>query len=145
MPQLSMHSIREMMGISDLTFAHRLFVHFFKDFRRIDDSLGNNEIMLQLQPGGRAAGQRIFIDQMRPINILTFHFAVQKGSNFHYQYVKIPTDFRTTLKYLLFEGILQLSVTKRWYVWCMVMVHFVRWYDPLRALFTSSSFTPAAG
>ena len=44
MPQLSMHSIREMMGVSDLTFAHRLFTHFFKDFRRVDDGLSNCEI-----------------------------------------------------------------------------------------------------
>jgi hypothetical protein len=41
MPQLSMHSIREMMGVSDLTFAHRLFTTFFKDFRTLDSSLKN--------------------------------------------------------------------------------------------------------
>lgn len=39
MPQLSMHSIREMMGGSDLNFAHALFTTFFRDFRSIDDSL----------------------------------------------------------------------------------------------------------
>eukprot|EP01038_Epipyxis_sp_PR26KG_P007303 gene7303-9950_t len=39
MPQLSMHSIREMMGASDLNFAHKLFTSFLKDFRKIDDSL----------------------------------------------------------------------------------------------------------
>ena len=39
MPQLSMHSIREMMGCSDLTFAHKLFVQFLKDFRRLDSSI----------------------------------------------------------------------------------------------------------
>jgi aspartyl aminopeptidase len=39
MPQLSMHSIREMMGCSDLTFAHALFVSFFKDFRAVDSGL----------------------------------------------------------------------------------------------------------
>ena len=41
MPQLSMHSIREMMGGADLTFAHKLFTTFFKDFRSIDSSLKN--------------------------------------------------------------------------------------------------------
>jgi aspartyl aminopeptidase len=30
MPQLSMHSIREMMGASDLTFAAKLFTSFFQ-------------------------------------------------------------------------------------------------------------------
>ena len=39
MPQLSMHSIREMMGVSDLSFAHKLFVKFFCDFRKVDQSL----------------------------------------------------------------------------------------------------------
>jgi len=39
MPQLSMHSIREMMGVSDLTFAHRLFVQFFSSFKNIDEDL----------------------------------------------------------------------------------------------------------
>jgi aspartyl aminopeptidase len=39
MPQLSMHSIREMMGSSDLTFAHKLFTSFYKDFREVDSSL----------------------------------------------------------------------------------------------------------
>jgi aspartyl aminopeptidase len=42
MPQLSMHSIREMMGGADLTFAHKLFTTFFKEFRNID-RLGLNE------------------------------------------------------------------------------------------------------
>lgn len=41
MPQLSMHSIREMMGGSDLTFAYRLFRTFFSEFRSIDSSLKN--------------------------------------------------------------------------------------------------------
>jgi hypothetical protein len=36
MPQLSMHSIRETMGISDLTFAHKLFKEFFKQFSDVD-------------------------------------------------------------------------------------------------------------
>lgn len=39
MPQLSMHSIREMMGCQDLTFAARLFTTFFKSFREIDKSI----------------------------------------------------------------------------------------------------------
>ena len=39
MPQLSMHSIREMMGVSDLTFAYKLFTVFFKDFRGLETSL----------------------------------------------------------------------------------------------------------
>jgi len=38
MPQLSMHSIRETMGTSDLTFAFKLFSAFFKDFRALDSS-----------------------------------------------------------------------------------------------------------
>ena len=39
MPQLSMHSVREMMGCDDLTNAYRLFREFLKDFRRLDSSL----------------------------------------------------------------------------------------------------------
>lgn len=39
MPQLSMHSIRETMGLSDLTFAHKLFTEFFAHFREIDAAL----------------------------------------------------------------------------------------------------------
>ena len=39
MPQLSMHSIREMMGCADLTHAYNLFTTFYKDFRSIDDNL----------------------------------------------------------------------------------------------------------
>lgn len=39
MPQLSMHSIREMMGVADLTNGLALFSAFFKDFRAIDDQL----------------------------------------------------------------------------------------------------------
>ena len=38
MPQLSMHSIREMGGVEDLTLAHDFFAHFLKDFRALDDS-----------------------------------------------------------------------------------------------------------
>ena len=38
-PQLSMHSIREMMGVADLTLCRDLFVSFFRDFREVDDML----------------------------------------------------------------------------------------------------------
>lgn len=38
-PQLSMHSIREQMGICDLTNGLNLFQAFFKHFRQVDDSL----------------------------------------------------------------------------------------------------------
>jgi aspartyl aminopeptidase len=39
MPQLSMHSCREVMGIADLTHGFNLFNTFFKYFNEIDDSL----------------------------------------------------------------------------------------------------------
>jgi aspartyl aminopeptidase len=39
MPQLSMHSIREVMGVADLTNAVNLFKCFFNEFRAIDDSI----------------------------------------------------------------------------------------------------------
>mmetsp|Transcript_2158 Transcript_2158/g.2929 ORF Transcript_2158/g.2929 Transcript_2158/m.2929 type:complete len:488 (-) Transcript_2158:27-1490(-) len=39
MPQLSMHSCREVMGIVDLTNGHEFFQAFFKHFREIDDCL----------------------------------------------------------------------------------------------------------
>jgi len=39
MPQLSMHSCREVMGIVDLTNGLDLFKAYFKHFREIDDSL----------------------------------------------------------------------------------------------------------
>ena len=39
MPQLSMHSIREMMGVADLTYGLDLFVAFYRDFRNVDDEL----------------------------------------------------------------------------------------------------------
>lgn len=39
MPQLSMHSIREVMGVADLTYARELFIAFFREFRAIDDEL----------------------------------------------------------------------------------------------------------
>jgi len=39
MPQLSMHSVREMMGVADLTTALKMFRAFYKDFKAIDDQL----------------------------------------------------------------------------------------------------------
>mmetsp|Transcript_23394 Transcript_23394/g.32025 ORF Transcript_23394/g.32025 Transcript_23394/m.32025 type:complete len:121 (+) Transcript_23394:1173-1535(+) len=39
MPQLSMHSIREMMGCRDLTSAVRLFATFFKDYNGLRSSM----------------------------------------------------------------------------------------------------------
>lgn len=39
MPQLSMHSCREVMGIVDLTNGFDFFKAFFKHFREVDDSL----------------------------------------------------------------------------------------------------------
>jgi aspartyl aminopeptidase len=39
MPQLSMHSIREMMGTADVTMAVDLFACFLKDFREVDDAI----------------------------------------------------------------------------------------------------------
>ena len=39
MPQLSMHSCREVMGVDDLTHGLDLFKAFFKHFREIDDSI----------------------------------------------------------------------------------------------------------
>jgi len=39
MPQLSMHSCREVMGIVDLTNGYELFQAFFRYFREIDDCL----------------------------------------------------------------------------------------------------------
>ena len=39
MPQLSMHSCREVMGIADLTYGKDLFVAFYKHFREVDDNL----------------------------------------------------------------------------------------------------------
>lgn len=38
-PQLSMHSIRETMGTSDLSYSLGLFKGFFKYFREVDDSI----------------------------------------------------------------------------------------------------------
>jgi len=39
MPQLSMHSCREVMGVADLTNGLELFTAFFTHFREIDDAL----------------------------------------------------------------------------------------------------------
>ena len=39
MPQLSMHSCREMMGVADLTNGVELFKKYFQGFREIDDKL----------------------------------------------------------------------------------------------------------
>ena len=39
MPQLSMHSIREMMGCDDLTHATNLFEAYFRDFRAVDSMI----------------------------------------------------------------------------------------------------------
>lgn len=39
MPQLSMHSCREVMGVKDLMNGYDLFTAFFKYFRQIDDNL----------------------------------------------------------------------------------------------------------
>jgi aspartyl aminopeptidase len=39
MPQLSMHSCREVMGVADLTHGVELFKGFFQHFREIDDNM----------------------------------------------------------------------------------------------------------
>mmetsp|Transcript_42413 Transcript_42413/g.90240 ORF Transcript_42413/g.90240 Transcript_42413/m.90240 type:complete len:580 (+) Transcript_42413:79-1818(+) len=39
MPQLSMHSCREVMGIADLTHCLNLFLAFFKQFNELDNSI----------------------------------------------------------------------------------------------------------
>ena len=39
MPQLSMHSCREVMGVADLTHGYNFFLGFFNYFRGIDDKL----------------------------------------------------------------------------------------------------------
>lgn len=40
MPQLAMHSVREMMGVKDLAHGLDMFKGFLKDFRTIDDEIG---------------------------------------------------------------------------------------------------------
>ena len=42
MPQLSMHSCREMMGIADLSHGVDMFTAFFNHFRSIDDNLSKD-------------------------------------------------------------------------------------------------------
>ena len=42
MPQLSMHSCREVMGIADLTYGRDMFVAFYKHFREVDDNLSKS-------------------------------------------------------------------------------------------------------
>jgi aspartyl aminopeptidase len=39
MPQLSMHSCREVMGVADLTHGLDLFRGFFAHFREVDESM----------------------------------------------------------------------------------------------------------
>jgi len=39
MPQLYMHSCREVMGVMDLTYGLDCFKSFFKNFREIDKNL----------------------------------------------------------------------------------------------------------
>ena len=39
MPQLSMHSCREVMGIADLTHGLELFKSFFANFREVDEKM----------------------------------------------------------------------------------------------------------
>jgi len=38
-PQLSMHSIREMCGVQDVIEAHSIFVHLFKNYSKINNKL----------------------------------------------------------------------------------------------------------
>ena len=40
-PQLSMHSIRETMGVADLSHGLALFRSFYKNFRDVDESISN--------------------------------------------------------------------------------------------------------
>lgn len=42
MPQLSMHSCREVMGVQDLEHGLQLFTGFFRHFREIDDKIQDN-------------------------------------------------------------------------------------------------------
>ena len=42
MPQLSMHSCREVKGVKDLEHGLALFTGFFDNFREIDDSIEAN-------------------------------------------------------------------------------------------------------
>ena len=45
MPQLSMHSIREMMGCDDLTHAGNLFEAYFRDFRVVEAALSIDTVV----------------------------------------------------------------------------------------------------
>ena len=47
MPQLSMHSIREMMGSADLTSAVKLFLTFYRDFRTVRTSLEPEKVFIE--------------------------------------------------------------------------------------------------
>jgi aspartyl aminopeptidase len=42
MPQLSMHSCREVMGVQDLQYGLDLFTTFFTHFRSIDERIASN-------------------------------------------------------------------------------------------------------
>jgi len=42
MPQLSMHSCREVMGIADLSYGVDMFTAFYNHFRSIDDNLSKD-------------------------------------------------------------------------------------------------------
>lgn len=39
MPQLAMHSIREMCGVDDVALAYKHFLSFFRDFSELDAEL----------------------------------------------------------------------------------------------------------
>lgn len=39
LPQLSMHSVREQMGVHDLETGLQMFRAFFRDFRAVDEQL----------------------------------------------------------------------------------------------------------
>lgn len=41
MPQLSMHSVREMMGVDDLTHCYALMAEFFKNFGAVDKAIAS--------------------------------------------------------------------------------------------------------
>ena len=41
MPQLSMHSVREMMGVRDLANGLAMFEAFLKEFRGVDEDVGS--------------------------------------------------------------------------------------------------------
>lgn len=43
-PQLSMHSIREMCGVDDIDYSYRHFLAFFNEFSKIDKKLDVDRI-----------------------------------------------------------------------------------------------------